>query len=423
MLAEIVFVTRFLALVAGPQPVTLEADASVRTVEIRSNSVKIATLTSPPWSLHLDFGKDLMPQELTAIAFDGEGREVGRDTQTINLPRPLAEISLMLNRKDDALTARVASTNLMGKEATSFVATLDGKEIQRAKTILSSFPLPALNSKAIHSLGVDIEFADQTRARKEIVFGGIYSEEVPADLTPIAVRARGKATTAAMPACFTLKGEPILPTAIEDDRARAYFVLVGSGGLGRQRIGGTLMSEAPFQLPRTELVAVASAAHTVTTSAELKTDIFEYGNAPDFVGVRRLISRYPQLPGDLRITDAVAAAGLRALGDGKRRVVVLVIGGRVPTDHSTHAPQTVRRYLERIGVPFRVWSLDGPRPDLEEAWGLVQDVSRINYLFLASEELTKELASQRIAWVPASPLHAIRIQSSVDCAYAPLAKQ
>lgn len=421
MLAEIVFVTRFLALVAGPHRVTLEGDASVRSVEIRSNSVKIATITKPPWSVPIDLGKELTPQELTAIAYDEQGREVGRDTQVINLPRPLAEISLLLNRKGETFVVHVASTNLMGKEARSFVATLDGKEVQRAKSILSSFPLPPINAKAIHALGVEIEFDDFTRARKEIVFGGIYSEVVPAELSPVAVRARGKPSPT-VPACLLLDGAPILPSAMEDDRAKAYFVLVGIGGIGRQRLAGTLMSESGFQPPRTDLIAVASAAHTVATSSDQKTDIFEYGIVPDFVGTRRLISRYPQMPGDLRITDAVAAAGLRALGDGKRRVVVLVIGGRVPTDHSSHTPQSVLRYLERIGVPFRVWSLDGPRPDLESVWGAVQDVSRINNLFLANEDLVKELSSQRIAWVPATPLNAIRMQSSPDCAYTPLAK-
>jgi hypothetical protein len=421
MLAEIVFVTRFLAVVAGAQPVTLEGDPSIRSVELRSDDVKFATLTSPPWSVRIDFGKEIAPHELTAIAYDEEGREIGRDTQTINLPRPLAEIALLLKRDGDALTVQVKSTHLTGQAALSFAASLDGKVLQKSRSIIPSFRLPPVDTRTIHSLGVEIEFADHTKARKEIVFGGIYSEQVPAELTPIAVRAREQAT-GSIPACLALDGTPVLPTAIEDGRAKAYFVLVGSRGVGRQRLGGGMASDVPYQVPRTDLVAVSSAARTVKTSTELKTDLFDSADIPQGVGTRRLVTRMQQAPGLLRMTDAVAAAGLRALGEGKRRAVVLVIGGIVPRDHSTHTPQEVRRYLARIGVPLLVWSLDGPRPELEAAWGPVKDVSRMNFFFAATEELEKELTSQRIAWMPVTPLNAIRVRGSTDCVYTPLAK-
>lgn len=86
-----------------------------------------------------------------------------------------------------------------------------------------------------------------------------------------------------------------------------------------------------------------------------------------------------------------------------------------------HSPAVIRRYLERIGVPLRVWSLTGPRPDLAATWGEARDVSTSAALLAATEDLRKELESQRVAWLPVAPLDAFRVVTSADCAYAPLA--
>jgi hypothetical protein len=73
-------------------------------------------------------------------------------------------------------------------------------------------------------------------------------------------------------------------------------------------------------------------------------------------------------------------------------------------------------------VPFRIWSLNGPRPEICELWGEeVRDVSTAAALLAATEDLRKELESQRVAWLPVGPLDAFRVVTSADCAYAPLA--
>ena len=50
---------------------------------------------------------ELAPHELTAVARDAEGRELARDTQLVNVPRPQAEIGVMFrrDRADIALAA------------------------------------------------------------------------------------------------------------------------------------------------------------------------------------------------------------------------------------------------------------------------------------------------------------------------------
>jgi hypothetical protein len=53
-------------------------------------------LQAPPWRTTIDFGAGLAPQELVAVGLDAGGREVGRASQVINLPRPVAEAEIVL---------------------------------------------------------------------------------------------------------------------------------------------------------------------------------------------------------------------------------------------------------------------------------------------------------------------------------------
>src|SRR5207245_8390557 len=104
--------------------------------------------------------------------------------------------------------------------------------------------------------------------------------------------------------------------------------------------------------------------------------------------------------------DALAVAGIRAIANGRRRAVIFLL-----SDHpeaSRNDPRVVRRYLASIGVPLFVWSLSGPRPDLAERWGDIDDISSVDLLRAAAEEVRRTLASQRIAWVHADPLRALR---------------
>ena len=117
----------------------------------------------------------------------------------------------------------------------------------------------------------------------------------------------------------------------------------------------------------------------------------------------------------------MATAALSALTGERRRVVVLVVGQGAMADKSEHSGASVRRYLARIGVPLRVWSLTGPNEALVKEWGAVQDVSTMNGLVAATAELRSELETQRIAWLPLPPLDAFRVASSASCSYEPLA--
>lgn len=415
LLAEIVFASRLLGLAAGEQHVAVQVDAEVRKVEVRRNGQRVAVMQQPPWTTVVDLGPELVPQELTVIAFDGEGRERGRDTQAINVSHPPAELGILLERESERVTAKVTWSHFAHEKPKSVEVKLDGKTIARGRP-KSTFALGVVDASKIHVLGVEATFPAGVRSRREIVFGGGYSEQLPAELTPVVLRQR---QTTSGPATCLRAGDKLLPSAtVEQGSGAALFVLNGSRGSQKydtpdHRQGGL------FRIRDAEIRIVHPVAKLVEHPGG-STRLFDSLVINGVNGTQRLmaIARTPY--GVARIADAVASAAVRALR-GQRRVVVLVIGLNPAVDHSLNSPPVVRRYLERVGVPLRVWSLTGPRPDLADTWGEVRDVSTTGGLLQATEELRQELDSQRVAWLPVTPLEAFQITATPDCAYAPLA--
>jgi len=120
-----------------------------------------------------------------------------------------------------------------------------------------------------------------------------------------------------------------------------------------------------------------------------------------------------------QFADAVAVAAMATLEKGHRRAVVLVLSKF--TDTSLYSPAVVRGYLEEVGVPLFVWSSDGPRPDLAAAWGRIDDISTQASMEAAVARLNTSLAAQRIVWVAAEPLAALRAEAAATCGLIPMA--
>jgi hypothetical protein len=421
MLAEIVFATRILGLVAGEQKIDVQADATVKSVEVLRDGERVARLHQAPWSAVVPFGSELAPHDLTVIGFDAEGRELGRDTQAVNVTRPPAELGILLDRDARGnVTATIRWNHFANKDPAYVSVKLDGKNVPKRLT-QSKIDLGELDASRIHVLGVDVTFPDRVRSRKEIVFGGGFSEQMPAELTPVVVRQK-KETAETRASCFEGDDRALPEATIEHGAGSAIFILNGEkGALGRinipdHRSGGTNL----FALHNADIDIINPVAQEIRRANGV-TRLFDADTLDGQKGTGRVVmmARTPQ--GTAQVTDAVGAAALRALRGGRRRVVVLVLGDLPARDYSVHAPAIMRRYLERVGVPFRVWSLVGPRPDLAETWGEVKDISSAAALLAATEDLRKELDSQRVAWLPVAPLEAFRVRTSGDCAYEPLA--
>src|SRR5581483_439751 len=118
-----------------------------------------------------------------------------------------------------------------------------------------------------------------------------------------------------------------------------------------------------------------------------------------------------------RFADAVAVAGLNATAGGLRRAVVLVLDWH--KDASRYDPKAVREYLAALRVPLVLWSLSGPRPDVADSWGEVQDISSAAKLEKATEQLRRMLDSERVAWLATDPLTALHAAVKEECGLQP----
>ncbi|HEV7767090.1 MAG TPA: hypothetical protein VGQ76_18965 [Thermoanaerobaculia bacterium] len=420
ILAEIVFVTRFLGLVAGEQHVAVQVDAEVKKVQVYRDGERAATMNNEPWTAIVNLGLEIAPHNLTAVAFDAKGNEVGRDAQAINVARPSAEIGVLLDRSTAGkVSAQIRWSHFAAMEPENAVVKLDGRVVYKGRPT-DKVPLGTIDRSKIHSLSVDMSFTDGVEAHKEIVFGGIYSEEMPAELTPVTVR-RQKKVKDGKASCFR-SGETALPAStVERGPATAYFVLNGGGGLAKRIDLPEHSLDSLYALYQTEIQLVNPVAIRIQRGRG-ETGLFDSSILDGIRSTYQVLLNAERPQGTARIADAAGATGLRALRGGRRRVVVVVLGYQPAEDESVHKPATIRRYLERIGVPLRVWSLMGPRPDLIDSWGHVQDASSAALLLKATEDLRQELETQRVAWLPVAPLEAFRVTATADCAYMPLAR-
>lgn len=421
VLAEIVFATRLLGLVAGEQSLQVQVEDPVRRVEVRRNGERIATLNGPPWLTKIDLGPELAPQELTVVAFDAGGHELGRDTQALNVARPAAELGVLLDRDAGGkMFASIRSGHFANEAPTQVIVKLDNKVVSRAR-VRSAIPLGQVDLSKLHVLSVEAAFRDGIKSRKEIVFGGGFSEHLPAEMTPIAVRQR-KDAPKGKAACFETASGPLPEATIEDGEGAVFFILNGIPGGGRRKEAIEHRGQDLFALHKTNIELVNPVPEEIRRHDGI-TRLFDFRRMMGARGTRHVVMSSRTPSGRARITDAVGAAALRAMRGGARRAVVLVIGQLAAVDHSVHNPAAMRRYLERVGVPLRVWSLSGPRPDLATTWGEVIDVSTTAGLLAATSNLRDDLNTQRVAWLPVAPLDAFHVRATADCAFVPLTEE
>ncbi|MGH9424285.1 MAG: hypothetical protein ACRD3J_30210, partial [Thermoanaerobaculia bacterium] len=262
--------------------------------------------------------------------------------------------------------------------------------------------------------------------------GGMNGDTAETQLTPIAVRTSSPDTPAGSE-CFTNAGTPVRVSAIEKSPGLVIFVVDPDprelqktydlrNGFGPIHNGVLVRTIVLDSGTWTRLLWPVAEEFRMTSNSS--SALFPTTN--DIDGTRPLpwllthaAGKHGSDSAPRQASDAVGAAGLNAMTGAHRRAVVLVLSRR--RDISVHDGASTRKYLASIGVPLFVWSLEGPRPDLRDVWGEVEDVSSLSNLKIAADRLRAELESQRVAWVAANPLTALRIQSTGRCGITPLA--
>ncbi|HXT52148.1 MAG TPA: hypothetical protein VN811_13980 [Thermoanaerobaculia bacterium] len=422
----IAFATLWLGLVTGNVPVELLVGAEVARVEVRLDGEICSTLSEPPWSASCELGEELAPHELVALAFDAEERSVGEARQWLNLPREAAELEVAIARKvgpPPRLVARLAWAGPGGAAPTAVRATLDGEALA-ISTDSTGFTLPAPAAGAAKLLRVEAAFPGGATAVRELAVGGDVAEQITQELTGVPVEAIGRDAPRALS-----DGERELPiVAIEQGEADLVAVLDPSAlaGLdelartgGRQRLARGGIGIGVGASPGSRAVSVDERAHVPLPEGarlrlvwpiaasrrqgELRYDLFATSperTAADgsLLAQLRLAAMLPPSSESPRLADAVALAALTAAQPGRRRAVLLVVGGGT-TDASLHDAARVRRFLDRLRVPLVVWSTTAATANAAATWGEVETVTSVPRLEAAASRLDALLGRQRIAWV------------------------
>lgn len=434
MTAQIVFISLFLGLVSGTQPVSLQVNGPIHLVRILLNGKEVAALTQPPWRTNVDFGAGIVPGELTAVGFDKGGEEIARATQILNLPRPTAEFEIVLDRgAADAITgAALRWRHLTNEPPNQTTMTLDGKPLRvDAKFHVR---LPKLDVNVPHVIAAEIRFQDGFIARRELVIESVRSDSVGTQLTPVLLRETSPKHPAKWDRCLAdAKGTPVRTAAVEKPRAVVLFVRDPDPIEVEKALTYTMRLRAGTPndyVKQTVLLdrgtfgrMIWPVAHRFENPDDAVSLLFPPSVDVDLSSngvVWLLLKHYgdgdvPEIP--RQYTDAVAVAGVNAITGSWRRAVVLVLSSN--TDASRYDPAVVRRYLQSVGVPLFVWSFNGPRPDLAASWGEVEDVSNVFKVGVAVKRLREVIAAQRVAWVDVDPLAALRLQAKGDCGIEP----
>lgn len=415
----IAFASLFLGLLIGVLPVSVVVGDGVASVAYELDGRPVGRVERKPWSLAIDFGREVAPHELVARAFDRSGQEVGLARQWLNLPRALAEAEFLLERDGEGkpTAARLVWASLMGPVPTSLRVTFDGRPLSLDAD--RRVELPLYDAHTTHILTAELEFPGNLRSRADVVLGGGSAGEARSELTAVpVVRRDGEALPPppALQGWFTARGRPLRVVAVERGPANVILVRHPSNDAAVARLGsgrGTVRlgpgARYPADLTRHEMrldkrdrvnVMWPIARRFVASNAiaELFDMSREY-TAKDG-GFHWLLTRlyYPiaaETP--LRFADSVAVAGLQAFGGCSRRAVVLLLEG-TRNDASLYVPDAVRRYLDKIHVPLYVWSLD-PEPREGADWGAAEDISTVPKLRKAVTRLKKDLEAQEVVWI------------------------
>jgi hypothetical protein len=410
------FVTLFLALVVGVHPVELAVVGDrVASVELQLDGKRVGEARGEPWIIECDFGEQLRPHTLVAVARDAEGAVVGRVDQRVNVPRSAAELRIMLEGDGSNRRARLMWRSLDGSPPREVTVTLDGTELPGQT--LERIELPRFDPKRAHILTAEVEFSDDVRARSEVAFGGVFGETAATELTAVLLqllRPRKPPKENRVATWLEVDDGPVQIVAVEKGN-RDVLMLRDRTAVDalekldrkaleaknlRVKTGHRGWAVPPGVRPVDSLRLVQTTPRLVATTGR-DTGLFSV--SPDFVGsiplvlfsdFEEAVEDAPQLfSWSVSSAGSVAAAGKRA------RALVLVKEQGSP-DAGHLPPDNARRYLELLGVPLFVWRPSGPSPDgTDDGWGEGHDISTLRGLTKAVNDLEKSLEAQFVVWI------------------------
>jgi hypothetical protein len=419
----ITFLTFYLGLVVGLRDFELAVDESTARVEILLDGEVRTELTVPPWKFQVDLGEVPLPHELTAVAYDADGKPIGQAFQRLNVPHPPVEVAIALESVDGQVrTARLAWEAAADEALTGVRVRLDGRRIPVEDPL--AIPLPPLDMSRHHHLSAEVTFKGRLRTQAAAVFGGSFVDQVDTELTAVVVERLGDDDRVPEPeetADWFHGGATVLPVfAVERPPAEVMLVRDQLSAQKLSRFVGNLGPRHPGQLSNTATrerllerrirdlgigLGEDDWLRVMATQPELRpdtgkaffsasADVLEIagGLGMGVAGLRIPVDGRPE-----RLADAVAAAGLEVAGGGRRRIVLLVVDPKT-TDASSLTPQLASTYLDAIHVPLEVWTAGDARA-VGQTWGTARELDKRQSLSDAVDELIARLDRQLVIWL------------------------
>jgi hypothetical protein len=420
----ITFLTFYLGLTVGPRHFELSVADTTARVEVLLDGERRTEITAPPWEFRLDLGAAPLPHELTAVAYDEAGDEIGRTFQRLNVPHPPVEVVIALEEESGRVrAARLAWEAAADEALTGVRVRLDGRRVPVDDP--TRIPLPEIDPERAHHLSAEVTFRGRLRSQASVVFGGPFLDRVDSELTAVAVeRPAGMGERVPTPAeaagWFHRRGTPLRVFAVERPPAEVMLVRDQESTRSLRRFVGSLMANRPglTGIPgarermldrRARELGIGLEAddwlRVMATQPERRPETGKafFSASADVLAQARGIGmgvaglRVPVDESAERLADAVAAAGLEVSGGGRRRAVLLVVDAGTP-DAGVFTPPQAIGYLNAMRVPLEVWTA-GELAPVRRAWGAARDVSRPRRLAAAVARLEDLLDRQLVVWL------------------------
>jgi len=408
------FITLFLGLALGPQHVELHVDDAVASVELVLDGRPVTRIDGPPWIGSFSFGDVLSPHLLEAVAFDSDGEEMGRTQQSVNMPRPAAEASVVVDDMIEGVhkTARVTWESLVEAEPSRIQVSFDGSRLPVSDP--EAIPLPDHDPEQLHVIRVDLEFGGIVSTKAELIFGGAYADQVNTELTavPVSLDDDELPPIDTMQSWFSHQYESVRAVAAE--KGLAEIVVVRDLGakedltqIRRKAMRNRNLRAWWFSSPESDWSQWAfqlfwPLARRQSGAAGLYDLFPPTGKIRAKDGsLHGWITTLEQPAGSLdsqRLADCVAVAGVTAAGGNRRRAVVLVLSD-APSDSSDLSPRQAQRYLSQLRVPLYVWTTRPDRAVVDSGWRNAIDVSTEIKMARATKKLFKSVELQRMIWL------------------------
>jgi hypothetical protein len=411
--ASLTFASLFLGLLMGLRPVRVLSTGPVAAVAYDLDGREVGRLDSAPWIREIDFGPEYAPHELVVRGLDAAGKEIARARQWINLPRPPAEVQVLLEKDvaGTAVAARLAWASRTGPVPESAALTFDGRPMVLSPEGESR--LPVYDPSLPHVLTAHLSFPG-LHSRMDLALGGGASADTGRELTAVPLRSSHGSPSLDALRRLRVRGETARVHSISREPAEVVVVRSTDSGDAFRRLG--VLTQLGPRYDRTMIgpedrLRVQWPVSTVVADGEGVNVLFEgsdaFPGATTSLATLLLQVAYPKKsPPVTRFADAVAVAGLQASAGGSRRAVVLVLGTN-DRDDSRCDPGCVKRYLERLRVPLHIWSLSAETPvhwgrkadDPAAAWGEFRSISNVPAFRSAVDVLRKDIESQWVVWV------------------------